>query len=154
MLNSAEFKKTPKILLLVALLFIATAIGMILLAVYIGVSSYNSSYNARLLAEYTPLQAAVTEHIKAIRDFQKQHNRYPENMEEVGIALPPEWIYSCFKADGVFHKDAQAFLWLPGEKELLFSFEEGDEGVWQYGVKNGRRSYGISTFRSLPSHSK
>jgi hypothetical protein len=150
MLNSAEFKKTPMILLSVALLFIATAIGMILLAVYLGVSSYN----ARLLAEYTPLQAAVTEHIKAIRDFQKQHNRYPENMEEVGIALPPEWIYSCFRADGVFHKDEQPFLWFFGEKGLLFSFEEGDEGVWKYAVKSGRRSSGFRTYRPLPSNPK
>jgi len=154
MFNSAESKKTSMVLLLLAILCIAAAIGLLLLALYIGVSSYN----ARLLARYAPLQAEVAEHIKAIRDFQKEHNRYPESMEEVGIELPPEWIYWWFKADGVFHKDDQAFLLLHGDKGLLFSFEEGDDGVWKYVVKGGRGGRfnygggsGLGTYRPLPN---
>jgi len=144
-------------LLLAAMLFITVAIGLALLVFYIGVSSYN----ARRLAEYAPLQVEVAEHIKAIRDFHKKHNRYPENVEEVGIELPEKWIYSCFKADGVFHKDDQPVLWLHGDKGLLFSFEAEDDGVWMYAVKGrisriifGRYFYGgttIETYRPLPS---
>ena len=156
MFNSVQSKKTSMVLYLLAIVCFAVAIGLGLLAFHVGISSYN----ARLLAKYAPLQAEVDKHIEAIRDFHKKHNRYPESVEEVGIELPPEWIYSYFKADGVFHKDDQASLWFPGDKGLLFSFAEGDDGVWRYVVKGGsggRFNYGgivSGTYRPLPSNPK
>ena len=146
MLNSIEPQKSPVFLSLVLRFFIAIAIGVAILGLWGGVFWYNTY---RSWSDFTLQRTEVTEHIKSIYEFRKEHNRWAKDMDEVGITLPPHWEYRYYE------EDDQPFLFLGGRLRLRFQFEEESKGngEWNFYVDGDRMQWSKIT-RPLPSDPK
>ena len=117
------------------------AICVAFLVLSLGLFGYNIY---RGWSDFTLRRTEVTEQIKAIYEFRNEHNHWPENVEEVGITLPPEWEYYYFEDDG------QPCLCLnQGRMQLWFYFEES-KGVWKFYVEGDEMKWSRIT-RPLPT---
>jgi hypothetical protein len=100
-------------------------------------------------SDFTLRRTEVTEQIKAIYEYRKEHNHWPETIsDEIDTTLPPGWEY-FFDA-----KNEVPFLHLDrGKLWLRFLFEEEGSGVWSFYVEGDRMKWS-KIARPLPSDPK
>ena len=137
MSDSAKPKKLPVIFIVA----IVVAIPILRL----GMFWYNIH---RDWSDFTLRRTEVTEQIKVIYEFRKEHNRWPEDLlDEVGVTLPSEWEYFFLERNSPRLHLGIGKLW------LQFDFKEESNGVWSFHVEGTEMKWSRIT-RPLPSDPK